>query len=106
MSGLATIVFPTSKSKGMLSMFHESGKGGLVPVVLAVELVVCIVLMALVNVWAALAMLAMGVACLVFLYLFSRSQFGGMSGDLAGFFLQTAELCMLVALVVVMKLVV
>ena len=33
-------------------------------------------------------------------------QFGGMSGDLAGFFLQTAELCMLVALVVVMKLVV
>ena len=106
MSGLATIVFPTSKSKGMLSMFHESGKGGLVPVVLAVELVVCIVLMALVNVWAALAMLAMGVACLVFLHLFSRSQFGGMSGDLAGFFLQTAELCMLVALVVVMKLVV
>ena len=27
MSGIATVVFPTSSSKGMLSMFHESARG-------------------------------------------------------------------------------
>jgi adenosylcobinamide-GDP ribazoletransferase len=54
---------------------------------------------------AALAVPCIGALCLALLHPFARSQFGGMSGDLAGFFLQCAELAMLVALVVVCKVV-
>lgn len=105
LSGIATVSFPTSSSQGMLSMFHESGQGASKLAVLAAELAVCAVLMMLVNVAAALAMLVVGLACLVALHPFARTQFGGMSGDVAGFFLQVAELAMLVALVVVSKVV-
>jgi adenosylcobinamide-GDP ribazoletransferase len=34
------------------------------------------------------------------LYVLSRNKFGGMSGDLAGFFLQMCELALLVSIVV------
>ena len=103
MSGIATVVFPTSKSRGMLSMFHESGSDARVPVVLVVELVASGVCMMVANVAAGTAMLAVGLVLLVALRPFSDRNFGGMSGDVAGFFLQVAELAMLAALVVVVK---
>ena len=103
MSGFATLVFPTSSSKGMLSKFHESSAGKRAVAAIVVQFVVCVSCMALVSPWAAVALLAAGLACLVFLRLFAQSQYGGMSGDLAGFFLQVAELAMLVMLVVVSK---
>ena len=53
----------------------------------------------------AIFVLLVGLACLGLLYPFAQSQFGGMSGDLAGFFLQVAELAMIVALVVISKVV-
>ena len=105
MSGLATILFPLSGHAGMLSMFHESGSGARVPVVLLVELVVCAVVMLLANVPVAAAMICAGLACLAALFVFAKTQFGGMSGDLAGFFLQAAELAMIVVLVIVTKVV-
>ena len=98
MSGIATVVFPTSSSKGMLSMFHESARGKRILIVLVIELVVC-------GVVPAIFVLLVGLVCLGLLYPFAQSQFGGMSGDLAGFFLQVAELAMIVALVVISKVV-
>ena len=105
MSGVATIAFPTSSSKGMLSMFNESADSRRVLVVLVLEYAACVVAMVCVSPIAAAWMLGTGLACLALLYPFCKSQFGGMSGDLAGFFLQVAELAMLFALVVVTKVV-
>ena len=104
LSGIATVSFPTSTTRGMLSMFHESAESRRTLVVLAVELIVCSVLMTLVHP-ASLVLPWVGILCLVLLYPFAKRQFGGMSGDLAGFFLQVAELAMLVALVLVLKVV-
>ena len=105
MSSIATLAFPTSASKGMLSMFHESGEGKVVLAVVLVELVACAVVMVLVDPLLGGVMLAVGLACLALLYPFAKTQFGGMSGDLAGFFLQVAELCMVAALVITIKVV-
>ena len=102
LSGIATVSFPTSASKGMLSMFHESAESRHTLIALAAELIVCSVLMALVQP-ASLVLPWVGILCLALLYPFAKRQFGGMSGDLAGFFLQVAELAMLVALVLVLK---
>lgn len=104
MSGIATVSFPTSKSKGMLSMFHESARGKRILVVLVIELAVAVVVTA-VACTPAIVVSCAGLVCLALLQPFAKSQFGGMSGDLAGFFLQTAELVMLVALVIVLKVV-
>ncbi len=105
LSGIATLLYPTSKSKGMLSMFHESGVGSHVPVALGIELVACIGCMVLASPVAAVAMIVVALACVAALWPFAKTQFGGMSGDLAGFFLQAAELLMIVAIVVVSKVV-
>lgn len=102
MSSIATLAFPTSTHEGMLSMFHDSGKGRAFAVIVA-ELVAVAAFMAWLYAPGAAAMLAVALLCLAFLYPFAKTQFGGMSGDLAGFFLQTAELCMLIALVIVVK---
>ena len=105
LSGIATLMYPTSKSKGMLSMFHESGVGSRVPIALVIELVVCTACMMWVSPLAATAMLVVALVCAAALWPFAKTQFGGMSGDLAGFFLQVAELLMIVAIVVVSKVV-
>ena len=105
MSSIATLAFPTSASKGMLSMFHESGEGKVVLAIVLVELVACAVVMVLVDPLLGGVMLAVGLACLALLYPFAKTQFCGMSGDLAGFFLQVAELCMVAALVITIKVV-
>lgn len=104
MSGIATVMFPTSSSKGMLSMFHESARGKRIFLILVIELVVCSLIAMVVYAPFGIALLV-GLVCLVLLNPFAKSQFGGMSGDLAGFFLQVAELVMLVALAVVTKVV-
>lgn len=105
LSGTATILFPTSGSKGMLSMFHESGKSPAVFVALVVEFILAAAFMLWASPLPAAIMLAAALITLALLYVFARTQFGGMSGDLAGFFLQVAELAMLVALVIVLKVV-
>ena len=105
MSGIATKVFPLSASKGMLSMEHGSSVDRLAVGIIVGVLLVVAAFMLWVNVLAGAVMLAVGLACLALLLPFANTQFGGMSGDLAGFFLQAAELCMLVALVVVVKVV-
>ena len=105
MSGLATLAYPTSSSRGMLSMFHESGSGMRAIVAIVVELVLCGAVMAWISMPVAVVSMAVGLSFLALLYPFAQTQFGGMSGDLAGFFLQVAELAMLAALVIVGKVV-
>lgn len=103
MSGIATVTFPRNASRGMLSMFHDAGQSKIVPIVLLIELVTCGAAMAFVSLPAACATLVGGLACMALLLPFANTQFGGMSGDLAGFFLQVAELVMLAALVIAAK---
>ena len=105
MSGFATKVFPLSASKGMLSLEHGTGSNTRVVAVIVIEFIACICCLAYMWLPAALAMALAGLLCLAGLYVFANSQFGGMSGDLAGFFLQVAEIVMLAVLVVLLKVV-
>ena len=104
LSGIATTTFPKNAGKGMLAQFHDSADKAAVIALLA-ELVVCIVLCVVLAPLVGVAMVVGGLVCLGVLAWFARSQFGGMSGDLAGWFLQVAELVMLACLVFVGKMV-
>ena len=104
LSGIATVAFKLSSSTGMLSMFHESAESRRVLVVLFVEFVASVVVMAVAYL-PAIIMPCVGLLCLAALHPFAKRQFGGMSGDLAGFFLQVVELAMVCALVIALKVV-
>lgn len=104
LSGLSVILFPTSASKGLLSTFRESAEKKQSAVMLLVLFAASAAAMIALSTVCGIVMTAAALLCLLWLRVMSARQFGGMSGDLAGWFLQTAELCMLAVLVIVERL--
>lgn len=95
-SALALTVFPLRPGSGLARSFAEAADRRRVRDVLLVLCAALVLLLVLQNAWETVL-----AAALVFLY-YRRvcvKGFGGLSGDLAGWFLQTAELWMLAALV-------
>lgn len=97
LSGLALTLFPLRPGSGLARSFAEASDRKRVRTVLTVSAVLLALL--LISQRAGETVLVAG---LVFLY-YRRmcvKDFGGLSGDLAGWFLQTAELWMLLALAI------
>ena len=96
LSGLALTIFPLREGSGLARSFAEASDKERVRRVLIVLSVVFAALLFVSGAW-----LCAVAAALVFLYYrnLCEKAFGGLSGDLAGWFLQTAEIWMLGALV-------
>lgn len=103
LSGLAVTLFPKSAGEGMLAMFRVSADKRPVVAVLVCLCLASAACMAGASSAAAVGMVAAALACFFGLRVFADRQFGGMSGDLAGFFLQVAELAMVAVLTIVSK---
>lgn len=100
LSGLAVASFPLAKDTGLVHTFASNADKGKVRKCLfmtAVFLVIGLMWLGRLSggVMAATALFVFG-----YYYRSSKKQFGGISGDLAGWFLQKAEIWMLAALVV------
>ena len=102
LSGLSVIFFPTSASKGLLAAFREAAEKKTSAVILLILFAASAAGMIILTP-IGIAMVAASLLCLLWLRIMSLRQFGGMSGDLAGWFLQTAELCMLAVMVIIEK---
>lgn len=100
LSGLAVATFPLSKGSGLAYTFATAADKTVVARVLAAASLALVVGLCFCG-WAGAAMAAL--ALMVFLDYHRRSvkEFGGLSGDLAGWFLQRAELWMLTGLWIV-----
>ena len=98
-SGLAALVFPGS-GKGLLGTFRESAEKKRAAAVLLIEAVLtAAVMIVFFRLYGVLAV-ACCLACFFWLKIMAEKQFGGMSGDLSGWFLQVSELIMLLAVTV------
>ena len=101
LSGISVVSFTAAKDSGILRTFQDGAQRRRVRIVLLLWAAVCGGGM----VWLSPLPggLALAAALLVFLHYFclSRKQFGGITGDLAGYFLQVCELAMLAALILV-----
>ena len=95
LSGLAVASFPMAKNTGLAHTFATAADKTVVRRVLAVLAAVLCVGMAALGGWA---LVLAALAVLWRYHAVSRKQFGGITGDLAGWFLQKAELWMLAAL--------
>lgn len=98
-SGWAVAALPLAKHSGLAYTFSTAADRKRVKAILTgVILVVCMVLVG-VGGLSGWAMLAAALAALWRYTVVSRRDFGGITGDLAGWFLQRCELWMLAALV-------
>ena len=100
LSGYATVTFKKASSDGMLAAEGSTDAGAAVrAMLLAVFGLVTAALVACDGLVGA-ATAAVAVAELVWVRRIAMREFGGMSGDLAGYYLQMAELLMLACIVV------
>lgn len=103
LSGLAAVNFKGARSDGMLMAFREPARRKQVTAVLIVVAIAAVFIMA--RVWLPGAAFCAAAALLVLgrYYRMAMREFEGTTGDLAGWFLQTCELVLLLVLVVLRK---
>lgn len=105
LSGLSVLLFPAVGSQGLLVSFKGSAHKIVSVVLLVILFFAAAAGLLMTNLLYGSIMILTALLCLLYLFIMSRRQFGGMSGDLAGYFLQIAELGMLAALIIISKVV-
>ncbi len=104
-SGLAVVSFRLARNSGLVSTFSDNAQKRTVRIWMIVYLVI---VMAVMILWAPVhGTIACVTALLVFLYYrhMAYRNFGGITGDLAGWFLQVCELAVPLVLVVAQQLI-
>lgn len=106
LSGISVVSFQAAKNSGLLRTFQDGAHKARVRIVLIIWACICAGTMLYLGARqggaaAAGAAAVIAAALLVFVYYYrmSRKQFGGTTGDLAGYFLQMCELAMLAVIV-------
>jgi len=92
LSGLCAATLPNARGGGLLFTFTSAGHTNAVRAVLGLLTGACAAGLLVIDVTAGCWMLACAGAVLVYYVAMSRRKFGGVTGDLAGFFLQLCEL--------------
>lgn len=99
LSGLSVVTFPPAREDGLARTFQDGAHKKKVGITMVIFLIAIFVVLFWQN-WR----LAFGVAIAVFIVFagyrrMAMKQFGGITGDLAGFFLQLAELIMITSVI-------
>ena len=106
LSGIAVILFPSAKDEGMLHTFSNSVKGKsdrLVLGMLSIQLLIGVVYMIFMSPVAG-GMMSVAVTVFFIYYRYKmKSEFGGITGDTAGWFVTLAETIMAVAACVALQ---
>jgi len=92
LSGLALATFPCANKKGSLSMFADAAQKQVLKIMLSVWLLLAFGLAFYWNWLLAVLLLLTAVAVYMFYYCLAMKEFGGTTGDIAGFFVQVFEL--------------
>jgi len=95
-SALGVVLFPKAKKDGLAADFAEKSNTFRVIVSMAVFIFFDFFILALVNFLGAVLIMLSVVICFLFHYRNCVKNFGGITGDLAGFFLQISELVFLI----------
>ena len=98
-SGLVSLFFPGANGKGLLSAFRESANARLCGYILTGWMILLSIPAVMLLGWYGILLPAASLLMAAYVYRVATREFGGMSGDLSGYFLQLAEMAMLILLV-------
>lgn len=99
LSALALAFFKSARPNGMLDGFARTAHRRMVSVSTAVYAVLCAALWAVLGGWLAPACLAAAAVCFAYYRHMAYKNFGGVTGDLAGWFVQITELALCAVIV-------
>lgn len=101
LSGYAIAAFPCAKDSGLAALFSQNADKKYAKRGLLLEISACGVLMLLWDPLAGGAAILSALLCFGYYYSMAMKKFGGITGDLAGWFLQLCELFILIFVVLV-----
>ena len=104
LSAWAMAAFKGARPSGMLDAFAQAAHRRLVTVSCAVYTVLCAAVWAVTGGWLALVCLLTAALCVLYYRHMAFRHFGGVTGDLAGWFLQVTELALTAVIVLGGKL--
>lgn len=99
-SGLSVVTFPCAKNSGLAAMFAQSAEKRKARIILCLWLLTLSLLMMYISLPAALLCITAAAATFLYYRWLSLKEFGGITGDLAGYFLQLCELFMLATVLI------
>ena len=95
LSGISVVSFQAAKNSGLLRTFQDGAQKFRVRVVLILWACICAGIMLYLSWRQAVVMILAALLVFFYYHRMSKKQFGGTTGDLAGYFLQLCELAML-----------
>lgn len=101
LSGLSIVSFRGAKKDGLLAAFSNKASKRIVQIVMTIYLIAVIAGMFIVNPIVGSFCILTGFGCYFYYKHMAYQEFGGTTGDLAGYFLQICELFILMIAVVV-----
>jgi len=99
LSALALACFKSARPGGMMDGFARTAHRRMVGMTAAVYAVLCAVLWAVCGTWIAAGCFAAAAACFAYYRHMAYKNFGGVTGDLAGWFVQITELVLAAVIV-------
>ncbi len=104
LSGLAAVSWENARGTGLLATFTQPMDAQKARLALLVMAAATVAGMLWLDVWAGVGCVLAALLALLYYRVMSRRQFGGITGDLAGFFLQICECAMVLGVVLAQKL--
>lgn len=105
LSGLAVVLFRAARKQGMYATAEQTARTSVVRTLLIAELCATLAVMVALNPLCGGCALLAAAAVLAYVRWLANKHYGGMSGDLAGYYLQLAELAMLACIALLGRLV-
>ncbi len=100
LSGFSVVTFPAARNSGLLKMFQDGAQKKVVRITMCLYVAAAVIMMAAMDARAMTGAVTGAMIAFLYYVMVSRKQFGGVTGDLAGFFLETAELAMFTGILV------
>ena len=96
LSGIAVVTFPAARRSCLVKTFQDGAQKKAVRITMIVYLILAAVYLYFCSPVGMAVLLIIAGVVFGYYYRMSRKQFGGVTGDLAGYFLQICELALLV----------
>lgn len=100
LSGLTVVTWPSAKKDGTAHAFREGSAGRSAGIILLVQIFIYALLLVFIQGILGAIMVGAAALAVVVYRMMAMRTFGGVTGDLAGWFLQIAELIMVLTLVI------
>ena len=101
LSGLSVVTFPMAKKSGLAAAFSDGAHKRVVGTVMVLYLIISLIAIWLfTGAFAVSGVIAISFVVFLYYYHMSKREFGGITGDLAGYFLQVLELVLVMGLAI------